>query len=191
MKSHLLLYLSLVFVFYVLSHLLLKPVSLGHYLNNHANHHTNHYHVNYDYYEALPWEPRNNIAKRRSSLELLTKLREMVIPNPTPSPNKKNEEVPKDFKLVLFWTSWFKRPWWRRVGGGLDLVAAHCPEFRCYFTHDRSRFQEAAAVLFQVRCRPWITNFPGHRFLFLLTRNILSINQSQCRWLMFSIFQVE
>lgn len=54
-------------------------------------------------------------------------------------------------KIVLFWTTWFGKAWWVRVGGGEDLQEARCPESRCVFTHDRSRVQEASALLFQVR----------------------------------------
>lgn len=54
-------------------------------------------------------------------------------------------------KIVLFWTSWFGKSWWVRLGGGMDLGTAQCPETRCVFTHDRSTQHEAAAVLFQVR----------------------------------------
>lgn len=57
----------------------------------------------------------------------------------------------KGEKVVLFWTTWFGKAWWVRVGGGVDLQAAQCPEARCVFTHDRSRQHEASAVLFQVR----------------------------------------
>ncbi|XP_050695229.1 alpha-(1,3)-fucosyltransferase C-like [Eriocheir sinensis] len=52
-------------------------------------------------------------------------------------------------KVVLFWTTWFGKAWWVRLGGGVDLQAGQCPETRCVFTHDRSRQHEASAVLFQ------------------------------------------
>ena len=54
-------------------------------------------------------------------------------------------------KVILFWTTWFGKAWRVRVGDGVNLRAAHCPEARCTFTHDRSKLKEATAVLFQVR----------------------------------------
>ncbi|KAK8736377.1 hypothetical protein OTU49_004966 [Cherax quadricarinatus] len=94
-------------------------------------------HINYDYYEDVP-RGVAVVNKREFSATLLRLLRQLVRP--------RQEENPK---VVLFWTSWFRRAWWGRLRGGVNLEGSHCPETRCEFTHDRSRLPEAALVLFQ------------------------------------------
>ncbi|XP_071524419.1 alpha-(1,3)-fucosyltransferase C-like [Panulirus ornatus] len=98
-------------------------------------------HINYDYYEDLP-KGLPTIDKRRLSVTLLKKIRELMHHQ---QPRKRSD----DRKVVLFWTSWSRKAWWVRVRGGVDLHAAHCPEPRCDFTHDRRRQRDAAAILFQ------------------------------------------
>lgn len=101
------------------------------------------HHVNHGYYEDLSAGlPTTN--KREVSATLLKSLGKASI-------GERSQQSSEGDKVVLFWTTWFGKTWWVRVGDGVDLRAAHCPEARCVFTHDRSRHQEAAAVLFQVR----------------------------------------
>ncbi|XP_047483693.1 alpha-(1,3)-fucosyltransferase C-like [Penaeus chinensis] len=97
--------------------------------------------INYDYYEDLP-EGVYVRSKRRLSATVMRKFRDLM------NGYDSTRESRQDRKLVLFWTSWFSQAWWVRMGGGVDLEAAHCPETRCYFTHDRRKREEAAAVLF-------------------------------------------
>lgn len=99
--------------------------------------------INYDYYEDLP-EGVYVRSKRRLSATVMRKLRDLMDGYDSARDSR------QDRKLVLFWTSWFSQAWWVRMGGGVDLKAAHCPETRCYFTHDRRKREEAAAVLFLV-----------------------------------------
>ncbi|XP_042881467.1 alpha-(1,3)-fucosyltransferase C-like [Penaeus japonicus] len=110
--------------------------ALDDFLNNYINDD-----INYDYYEDLP-EGLSVRSKRRLSATVMRKLRDVM------NGRDSTRDARRDRKLVLFWTSWFSKAWWVRVGGGVDLEAAHCPETRCYFTHDRRRREEAAAVLF-------------------------------------------
>ncbi|XP_066976537.1 alpha-(1,3)-fucosyltransferase C-like [Macrobrachium rosenbergii] len=100
---------------------------------------------NFDFYEELPSDVTE--YKRRPYFEnFLRKLKRMVERLAFSSTSAYDN---KDVKIILFWTSWFQKPWWVRYGGGLDLVGARCPETRCFFTHDKSKLKDAAAVLFQ------------------------------------------
>nr|XP_045582466.1 alpha-(1,3)-fucosyltransferase C-like [Procambarus clarkii] len=94
--------------------------------------------INYSYFDDVP-EGVLPVNKRPFSATVLQRLRKLVRPT---------QEL-RSRKVVLFWTSWFRRAWWGHLRGGLDLEAAGCPETRCHFTHDRSLLQEATIVLFQ------------------------------------------
>lgn len=95
-------------------------------------------HTNYHYYDDVP-EGVPRLNKRPATVRLLEGLKNALQDTPQPTP-----------KLVLFWTTWFGRAWWVRMGGRVNLEASGCPEVRCVFTHDRSKWKEAAAILFQV-----------------------------------------
>lgn len=147
MKRRLQIWVSLVCVCVVLPQSLVVvrniwaavQTTIDDYLSNYAQDR-----INYDYYEDLP-EGFPPINKRRPSVTLLKKFRDLMH-------RQQPRKGSKDRKLVLFWTSWSKKAWWVRVRGGVDLDAAHCPETRCDFTHDRTRQHDAAAILFQVSC---------------------------------------
>ncbi|XP_045128267.1 alpha-(1,3)-fucosyltransferase C-like isoform X2 [Portunus trituberculatus] len=98
-------------------------------------------HVSYGFQEDISAHPSITTKRQVSSM--------LVRSMDRSSGKRGSQQGSKDDKTVLFWTSWFGKSWWVRLGGGMDLGAAQCPETRCVFTHDRSTQHEAAAVLFQ------------------------------------------
>ncbi|MPC36299.1 hypothetical protein E2C01_029753 [Portunus trituberculatus] len=103
-------------------------------------------HVSYGFQEDISAHPSITTKRQVSSM--------LVRSMDRSSGKRGSQQGSKDDKTVLFWTSWFGKSWWVRLGGGMDLGAAQCPETRCVFTHDRSTQHEAAAVLFQEEAAP-------------------------------------
>ncbi|XP_068229265.1 alpha-(1,3)-fucosyltransferase C-like [Palaemon carinicauda] len=113
---------------------------------------------NFDLYEDLPEEVTD--YKHRPYFENFLRRLKRMGERLTSSSTSAYDN--KDVKIILFWTSWFQKPWWVRYGGGLDLVGAKCPETRCFFTHDKRKIKDASAVLFQSQ-RAFLERLPPTR----------------------------